>query len=74
MTITEYRAAKYTFSQVPETCPEVFAAFDAYMESGHTKADVDSLIEFVTSRTKALRELSLKLAETLIANNIPLPP
>lgn len=72
MTDTEYQAAKYSFKEVPETCPKVYKAFDDYTASNKTKADLDDLLEFVKTQTTALRDLTLKLAETLVIANIPL--
>lgn len=72
MTDAEYQAAKFSFKQVPETCPLVYKAFDDYMASNRSKQDVDNLLEFVKTQTTALRDLTLKLGERLVAANIPL--
>lgn len=71
MTENEYKAAKHSFKQVPESCPLVDAKFDLFLKrfpinDPAALGEFERCREFAKECNTTLRTLSLKLGAQLI--------
>ncbi len=76
MTETEYTAAKFSFSRVPESCPEVQTVFDEFLQKHPQTKEVEQalqkVIDFAKSRNEKLRELTFILGRQAIEGGVAL--
>lgn len=76
MTQTEYDAAKFSFSRVPETCPLVDAKLAQFLDThkipDDTRHDLKELIDFAKSKNEQLRELTFIMGRQAIEAGVAL--